>query len=126
MGDSNGVSYLTRDDILGGRAFRSREIRVGEKMLRVRELFGSELIELQREEKEKGDDPEKNIGPVLERSARVLAKTAIDSDGKRLFQDEDVPKIIESTSTSTLLDAYRAIAGLSGTTQEAAAKLGES
>lgn len=115
---------LSRDAILGGRAFRVRKVPLGENgSLRLRELTAKELLELQKTEAALGE--EQPLDQILLRAATMIAKTAIDDAGKRLFVDEDAEKLVESLSAQVLTDAYRSLLGLSGLTEEAVKKLGE-
>lgn len=119
---TNGTGAVSRDDILGGRAFRTREVKLGERTLLLRELTARELIELQKEE---ADAKDGDLDDTLSRAARLLFKVAIDAEGKQLFAADDAPKLVDSVSGSVLLDVYRTALGLSGLTEEAIKALGE-
>lgn len=118
------AKFLNREELLKGTVFRTREIDIGERKLRIREPSAAEYLAFIREEQETseevgvGDDATaeakavamvKSLEANNDRTAKLIVKLAIGEDGQRLFQDDDVEVVRQAFGASVLLDVYRTI-----------------
>lgn len=118
-----GSVFLSKEELLSGKQFRTRDIAIGERKLRIREPTAAEYLAFVREEGEDenkapapkdGETPEPaRVVASLEannaRTAKLICRLAVDEKGERLFADDDVAQIREFLGASVLLDVYRSI-----------------
>lgn len=114
----NNVKYIGRDDLLSGAHFRCHELDVGGATLRFRELTAEEWLSLGKEEREAGkeaeekkeDDPSFGLNIHFSRVSRLVCQTAVDENGKRIFQDGDEEMIRQRLGAETLMEVYKQLA----------------
>lgn len=103
----NGTAFLGREDVLQGRVRQTLEVKIGDKVLLLRELTAEEWLGIVDQETATKNAP---VADQLNRAARLICLVAVDGDGKRLFTDEDAPALLSNLGASVVLEAYKAIA----------------
>jgi hypothetical protein len=116
---NNVVSYLSREELLAGDQFRCHEINLGKGTLRIRELTAEEWLVMCSEERATADKAEQEkdvvggLGEHFDRIARLVCKTAVDGDGKRLFDDGEEELVKNTLGAESLMNIYKQLAQVS-------------
>lgn len=109
--------YLSRDAILAANDVQYEDVEVPEwgGTVRVKSLMGKERDALESSMiVGKGKNTNVNLNNLR---AKLVARSVVDEDGKRLFSDDDIVALGEK-SAAALNRVYEVAQRLSGVTQE--------
>lgn len=109
--------YLSKAAILQANDIQREEVDVPEwgGTVLVQGLSGRERDDLEASMiKGKGKNASVNLENLR---AKVVARTVVDEDGKRIFEDQDIPALTQK-SAAALNRVYEVAQRLSGITQE--------
>jgi len=122
------MKLLSRDDILGAQDLPSEDVDVPEwgGCVRVRGLTGAERDAFEAEIVQmRGRDTHVNLRNVR---AKLVARSIVDEDGKRIFGDADVHALGKKSAVALqrVFEVAQRLSGLTGEDMEELAKNSES
>jgi hypothetical protein len=113
------TDYFSREEILGAQDIQYEDIPVpewGNKFVRVKSLNGEERDEVEASmTKMRGNKPELNMQNMR---AKLLVRSCVDGDGKRLFSSDGDVLALTKKSAAALNRLFIVAQRLSGITAE--------